>query len=423
MSSGSWMMPRPSSQAHTRLAMLRVNQGFFGVISQSAKTSRGSRSGDNWILVPSGNIAANGAVATGTVAAGDRRVLRPALSGSLGAAGSAGLIRIPEDVFFLPFPRGLVADLREEDRHARQPLFGPGVGPRSHEGQGHGHRRAFRGPVLNGAVEVDRADAEIAAAGGEHLADELVVGLVLGDRRPHPAVIGLGRVGPKVDGKLGLDPQDVAPFHGPVVGELVALQQAIDQQPALVLRIRILDEIAGLLRGGQRADHVEIGAANEDRVGTKRGLDAQRRQLGENELVDLAGGHGPDGAFEDVGRLLRSRGLPACRPAADHQEHDRGNQPRRSHAFQLRAGGISWHSLSSVGVRVTSRMPVCGGAKPPGTWNNYHLNNATASVSSGQVFVARNLFRCLAFFQPPAKMSKPLYVRLSSLTVNRTRSG
>src|ERR1039457_3966014 len=38
--------------------MLRVNQGFFGSISQSAKTSRGSRSRDSPAAVPSGNTAA-----------------------------------------------------------------------------------------------------------------------------------------------------------------------------------------------------------------------------------------------------------------------------------------------------------------------------------------------------------------------------
>ena len=106
----------------------------------------------------------------------------------------------------------------------------PGVGPRAHERQGHGGGDAFRRPVLDGAVEVDRADAEIAAAGGEQLPDELVVGLVLGDRGPDPAVIGLGRIGPEIDGEFRLDPQNVAPLHGPVVGEFIPFQQAVDQE-------------------------------------------------------------------------------------------------------------------------------------------------------------------------------------------------
>ena len=45
--------------------MFRVNQGFFGVISQSAKTSRGSRLGDKWILVPSGKTASSGGLMIG----------------------------------------------------------------------------------------------------------------------------------------------------------------------------------------------------------------------------------------------------------------------------------------------------------------------------------------------------------------------
>ena len=37
--------------------MLRANQGFFASINQSANTSRGSRSGENLTVVPSGNVA------------------------------------------------------------------------------------------------------------------------------------------------------------------------------------------------------------------------------------------------------------------------------------------------------------------------------------------------------------------------------
>src|SRR4030043_2333545 len=59
MSSGSWMMPRPSSHDQMRFTMLRANQGFFASISQSAKTSRGSLPGDNVTVVPSGKTAAS----------------------------------------------------------------------------------------------------------------------------------------------------------------------------------------------------------------------------------------------------------------------------------------------------------------------------------------------------------------------------
>ena len=92
--------------------------------------------------------------------------------------------------------------------------------------------------ILDGAVEVHRADAEIAAAGGEHFPDELVVRLVLRDGSPDPVVISLRGVGPEIDGELRLDAQNVTPFHRPVIGELVPLQQAVNQDAALVLRVR-----------------------------------------------------------------------------------------------------------------------------------------------------------------------------------------
>ena len=59
------MIPRPSSHDQTRLAMLRVNQGFFGVINQSAKTSRGSRSGESLASFPPGKTAVCGGVLVG----------------------------------------------------------------------------------------------------------------------------------------------------------------------------------------------------------------------------------------------------------------------------------------------------------------------------------------------------------------------
>ena len=231
--------------------MLRVNQGFFG---------RDQPIGEDLARIPVrrqldlGSVREDGRqrLARRSARGCARRVGR-AVGGRLRSRRSRpararccparllALERIPEDVLLLPLAGGLVADLREEDRHARQPVLRPGLGPRSHERQGHGAGDAFRRPVLDGAVEVDRADAEIAAAGGEHLPDELVVRLVLGDRRPDPAVIGLRRIGPEIDGELGLDPQDVAPLHRPVIGELIPLQQAIDQEPALVLRVRILE--------------------------------------------------------------------------------------------------------------------------------------------------------------------------------------
>ena len=106
----------------------------------------------------------------------------------------------------------------------------------------------------------------------------------------NPAVIGLRRVGPEVDGKLRLDPQQIAPLHRPVVGKLLPLQQAVDQGAAFV-RVRSARNSLGLLGGGQRADDVEIDPADKHRVGAQSGrLDAQLLQPVEDQLVDLAVG-------------------------------------------------------------------------------------------------------------------------------------
>ena len=211
----------------------------------------------------------------------------------------------------------------------------PRLDPRSHERQGHGGGDAFRSPILDGAVEVHRTDAEIAAAGGQHLADELVVGLVLGHRLPHPAMIGLRRVGPEIDGELRLDAQDVAPFHRPIIGKFVPLQQPIDQQPALVLCVRILDELARLFRGGKRADHIQIGAADEHRVGAKDRLDAQRRQLGEDDAVELARRLRRGRTFKNVGRRLRRRRSARDRQVRRPPKYQLGFSNRRSNVVLI----------------------------------------------------------------------------------------
>jgi hypothetical protein len=75
-------------------------------------------------------------------------------------------------------------------------------------------------------------------------------------------VVRLHRVGPQVDRELGLDAQQLAPPERPVVGELLALQQRCDQPRALP-GAAIRRERAHLGGGGQRADHIEEGAAHE----------------------------------------------------------------------------------------------------------------------------------------------------------------
>jgi len=178
-------------------------------------------------------------------------------------------------VLLLPLAGGFVADLRKEGGHARQTLLRPRIGPLPHERQGRGASEAFGRLVLHGAIEVDGADAEVASARCEHLPDELVIRLVGGDRLADPVVIGLGGIGPEIDGEFRFDAQNVAPFHRPVVGEFPPLQQTIDQRTPLPLRVRVVDERPGLVCRGQRADHIQIGATDKHGVRAEDGLNAQ----------------------------------------------------------------------------------------------------------------------------------------------------
>ena len=121
-------------------------------------------------------------------------------------------------------------------------------------------------------------------------------------------VIDLRGIGPEVHGKLRLDAQHVSPLHRPVISELGPLQEAVNQEAALVLGVRVLDEVLGLLCGRHCAKYVNVSATDEHRVGAQDGLDVQLGQLCEDKLVNLAGGYWGCGALEDIRALLGRRG-------------------------------------------------------------------------------------------------------------------
>ena len=50
----------------------------------------------------------------------------------------------------------------------------------------------------------------------------------------HPAMIRLRGVRPEIDGKLGLDAQQIAPFHRQIIGIFVARQQPVNQRAPFV---------------------------------------------------------------------------------------------------------------------------------------------------------------------------------------------
>ena len=195
--------------------------------------------------------------------------------------------RVPEDVLLLPLARRLVAHLREEPSHARELLRLPRIRAYAHEGERHRGCYALRLAVLHRAVKVHGTDAEVAAARCQQITRELIVGHVVLNRRHHPTVIGLRRVRPEIDRKLRLDAQQIAPLHGPIHRELIALEQRLDQSTAFV-RFRVLDEGARLSRRRQRADDIEEGAAHKHRVWTEHRFDTERREFRHHEPVDLA---------------------------------------------------------------------------------------------------------------------------------------
>ena len=169
-----------------------------GAISQSANTSRGSWPGSD----------------------ARRRAVRERRRGVRPRPGQR-LVRIEEDDLLLPLRRSACS------RSARRTPPCRPAAPRGQSSartpmkrQGDRRRDGVRLLALHGAVEVHRRHAEVAAARREQLAHEPVVGHVVAEARPDPAVVGLHRVRPEVDRELRLHAQQVAPPHRPVVGEL-----------------------------------------------------------------------------------------------------------------------------------------------------------------------------------------------------------
>src|SRR5205823_36583 len=73
------------------------------------------------------------------------------------------------------------------------------------------HRR------LEGAVEIRRAVRVAVALGRDDFPNKDVVGYIAAEGLAQPGVEGVGRPGPQL---FAVDPQQVCPLHGPVVGKL-----------------------------------------------------------------------------------------------------------------------------------------------------------------------------------------------------------
>ena len=113
-----------------------------------------------------------------------------------------------------------------------------------------------------------------------------------------------------------------------------------------------MQEVACLGRGGQGADDVEKGAADEDRVGAqRRRLKAEPGERREIELVDPAGGHGRPWPGKNGGHLggwsgrggLDERLRRNCQPDSEANKRAPRTQRMRSRL------GSGVHARTGIG--------------------------------------------------------------------------
>ena len=213
MSSTGSTMPRPKKWAQTRLATL---------VAKSGLSARGQPFGQH--------LAAVLALDVGRGAAQELR--RHRLPGHrvrhLAAAG------VEDDRLAIVLAL-LAADLGEERREAVVVVHRPAVErmvvalgalrANAHEHLGHVLGRLQR--VALDLVEVRGRVAERAAGGAEQLPDHLVQRHVRGDLVGQPVGVEKHRL--VADLVARLDHQQFGPLHGPDLGELLALQQPVDQ--------------------------------------------------------------------------------------------------------------------------------------------------------------------------------------------------
>jgi hypothetical protein len=115
----------------------------------------------------------------------------------------------------------------------------------------------------------------------QHVVHELVVGPIDLELLLEPVVEGIG-----AGAGLVRHPEQIAPVPRPLLGELVARQQRVDE-PVTLVGAAIGDEGADVGGSGWQAGGVEVDAADELVVAAERGVrNAGRLQPAEDELVD-----------------------------------------------------------------------------------------------------------------------------------------
>ena len=184
-----------------------------------------------------------------------------------------------------PFFEGVVVALRAADREAQESLA---------------RVLSHRLWVLMDGEEVCGAVVEARAARRDDVAGESVPGDIRGHPVADPAVVGVDGLRPEL--RAG-DEENVTPFIAPVIDELGAREDELDE-PLVLPRRGIGEERPDLFGGREPADRVEEDAADEGGVVAGRGgLEVELLELGENEGVDEVGpgGGGKGGGGNVVG--------------------------------------------------------------------------------------------------------------------------
>ena len=102
----------------------------------------------------------------------------------------------------------------------------------------------------------------VAASGRQDSSNELIVGKILSERLADPGIEA--QDGFDTDA-VGVWPEQVGPFVGPIVGVFGSFEQRIDQGDAF-LGVGVLKEIASLIAVGLPTDDINKGAAQELRI-------------------------------------------------------------------------------------------------------------------------------------------------------------
>jgi len=173
--------------------------------------------------------------------------------------------KIKKNNLFLPFCCPLKPNLRKKSCKIGQTIFRPLLRLYPHKCQSHSLCNLLGFFALICTIKIDLGNAKIATTNSKHLPHELVIGHILTDARPNPTVIGLHRIGPEIDGKFRLNPQQVSPLYRPIVDKFLTLKQVVDPFAAFI-QILTIEELSRLLRRGQSTDNIQVNPSDKHRV-------------------------------------------------------------------------------------------------------------------------------------------------------------